>query len=66
MTRTLPLALALFALAGCAEEAPVEDPVVEPEAEVVTEPVDNVVIDSTLLEEGPAPDTALEEGTVGE
>ena len=73
MPKPLPLALALLALAAplaaCAgEEVPTEAPVVEPEAEVVTEPTDDVVVDSTLLEPGPALEDggALEEGEVGE
>lgn len=66
-----PLTLAaLAALAGCADdETPVEPAPVAPEAEVVTEPADDVVVDSTLLEPGPAledDEERVDEGTVGE
>lgn len=69
MRKPALLAAALLVLAGCAgEETPTEAPVVEPDAEVVTPPADDVVVDSTLLEPGPVLDdsAALEEGAVGE
>lgn len=66
-TPLLALALAGLTLAGCAdEEADVADPI-QYDAEVVTEPTDDLAAEDSLLEAPAAVDTlALEEGVMTE
>ncbi len=62
MKKLLPL-LAALAVVGCAEEAaPVDTSVVDPPAEVVTEPADDVVVDDAPMTAPPLPDDTTEAG----
>ncbi len=63
-TPLLALALAGLAFTGCAEdEADTADPIID-EAEVVTQPEDDLVVDdSTMMEEGMMADSVMADTT---
>ena len=69
MTKTLILAAAALAAAGCAEEpAPTEEPILDGPAEVVTEPTDDAVMDPVMTDDElmMGDSTIMEGGTMTE
>ena len=73
MTKPLILAALLVGAAGCAEEPaqtadPIgpDAPVLDGPAEVVTEPTDDAVMDTTMMDAPPADDPALDDAAMTE
>ncbi len=67
MTKTLILAAAALAVAGCAEEpVQTEAPVLDGPAEVVTEPTDDAVMDPVMTDDEMMQDSMMETGSMTE